>query len=83
MSGSAGPLCWRDGCDRPVLGESNYCASHQSVSDEKEPAAKERDWFELMFKRDLFQRLYAERVNDAAFCWMLVQKAWEAKPEDC
>lgn len=38
---------------------------------------------EKMFKRDLFMRLFPERVNDAAFCWMLVKLAWEAKPEDC
>jgi hypothetical protein len=38
---------------------------------------------ERMFKRELFMRLFPERVNDAAFCWRLTQMAWEAKPEDC
>lgn len=41
---------------------------------------------ERMFKRELFQRLYTRPdcdVNNAAFCWMLVQKAWADKPEDC
>lgn len=38
---------------------------------------------ERMFKRELFMRLFPERVYDAAFCWMLVRMAWEAKPKDC
>lgn len=38
---------------------------------------------ERMFKRELFMRLFPARVNDAAFCWLLAQMAWDAKPKDC
>lgn len=38
---------------------------------------------ERRFKRELFLRLYPERPNEAAWCWMMVQRAWADKPEDC
>ena len=50
-----------------------------------EPTKKAPSGPELAFKRELFMRLYQNpsMVNNAGFCWMLVQRAWGAKPEDC